>query len=100
MQRMKSKKLTIRLNGELIPIIPVEPDTHLTFIKHKDGNELELTGSRAGLLLLAKSALGMAETLREDGFHIHLDDLYAINEEGKMIIIRKDEGSRKDDRKI
>jgi len=44
---------------------------------------LELTGNRAGLLLLAKAALGMAETIRENGFHIHLDDLYGVNAGGK-----------------
>ena len=31
------------------------------------------------IFLLAKAALGMAETARVDGFHIHLDDLYDIN---------------------
>ena len=36
----------------------------------------------------------MAETLREDGFHIHLDDLYGINAEGKSILIRKEERSK------
>lgn len=87
---MESKTLTIRLNEDQIPIIPPRPDAHLTFAIHNDGNELELTGNRAGLLLLAKAALGMAETLREDGFHIHLDDLYALNAEGKTIIIRKE----------
>ena len=55
---------------------------------------MELTGNRAGLLLLAKAALGMAETVREDGFHIHLDDLYSINAEGKSILIRKEERSK------
>ena len=67
---------------------------HLSFTTHADGNELELTGNRAGLLLLAKAALGMAETIREDGFHIHLDDLYGINAEGKSILIRKEEQSK------
>ena len=52
---------------------------------------MELTGNRAGLLLLAKAALGMAETIREDGFHIYLDDLYSINSEEKSILIRKEE---------
>ena len=75
---MKTKTLTIQLNDEQLPILPVEPEAHLSFTTHADGNELELTGNRAGLLLLAKAALGMAETIREDGFHIHLDDLYGI----------------------
>ena len=74
-----------------LPILPVELEAHLSFTTHADGNELELMGNRAGLLLLAKAALGMAETLRGDGFHIHLDDLYSINSEGKSILIRKEE---------
>ena len=94
-QAMQTKTLTIQLNDEQLPILPVEPEAHLSFITHADGNELELTGNRAGLLLLAKAALGIAETLREDGFHIHLhihlDDLYSINSEGKSILIRKEE---------
>ena len=88
---MKPKTLTIQFNGEQLPILPVEPGAHLSFTTHADGNELELTGNRTGLLLLAKAALGMAETIREDGFHIHLDDLYDINAEGKSILIRKEE---------
>lgn len=76
---MKTKTLTIRLNDEQLPIILAEPNTHLSFTTHANGNELELTGNRAGLLLLAKAALGMAETIHEDGFHIHLDDLYSIS---------------------
>ncbi|MBM6911588.1 hypothetical protein H9X92_13915, partial [Oscillibacter valericigenes] len=57
---MKPKTLTIQLNDEQLPILPVEPEAHLSFTTHADGNELELTGNRAGLLLLAKAALGMA----------------------------------------
>ena len=82
---MTTKTLTIQFNDEQLPILPLEPKAHLSFATHDDGNELELTGNRAGLLLLAKAALGMAETIREDGFHIHLDDLYGINAEGKSI---------------
>ena len=74
---MTTKTLTIQFNDEQLPILPLEPKAHLSFATHDDGNELELTGNRAGLLLLAKAALGMAETLRGDGFHIHLDDLYS-----------------------
>ena len=82
-QEMQLKTLTIQLNDEQLPIFPVEPEAHLSFTTHTDGNELELTGNRAGLLLLAKATLGMAETLRGAGFHIHLDDLYGINNEEK-----------------
>ncbi len=91
---MKTKTLTIQLNQDQLPVLPVEPGAHLTFTIHNSDNELELTGNRTGLLLLAKAALGMAETVREDGFHIHLDDLYGINAEGKSILIRKEEQSK------
>ena len=59
---MTTKTLTIQFNDEQLPILPLEPKAHLSFATHDDGNELELTGNRAGLLLLAKAALGMAET--------------------------------------
>lgn len=87
---IETKTLTIQLNDEQLPILPAEQDAHLTFAIRADGNELELMGNRAGMLLLAKAALGMAGILREDGFHIHLDDLYGINDEGKTIMIRKE----------
>ena len=90
----KTLTLTIQLNDEQLPILPVEPKAHLSFTTHADGKELELTGNRVGLILLAKAALGIAETIREDGFHIHLDDLYAINTEEKSILIRKEEQSK------
>ena len=88
---IENKTLVIHWKAEQLPILPVEPEAHLSFTTHANGNELELTGNRAGLLLLAKAALGMAETIREDGFHIHLDDLYSINSEEKSILIRKEE---------
>ena len=40
---MKPKTLTIQLNDEQLPILPVEPEAHLSFTTHADGNELELT---------------------------------------------------------
>lgn len=88
---METKTLTIQLNDEQLPILSAEPGAYLTFTIHNSGNELELTGNQPGLLLLAKAALSMAETLRGDGFHIHLDDLYSINSERKSILIRKGE---------
>jgi hypothetical protein len=52
-QAMKTKTLTIQLNDEQLPILPVELEAHLSFTTHADGNELELTGNRAGLLFEA-----------------------------------------------
>ena len=91
---METKKLIIQLNDEQLPFLPAELNAHLTFTIHSGVDELELTDNRAGLLLLVKATLGMAEILREDGFHIHLDDLYSINAEGKSILIRKEERSK------
>ena len=36
---MKPKTLTIQLNDEQLPILPVEPEAHLSFTTHADGNE-------------------------------------------------------------
>lgn len=88
---METQTLTIQFNDEQLPILQVESAANLTFRTFGDGNELVLTGNKEGLLLLAKVALGMAETHRRDGFHIHLDNLYDINDEGKCILIRKEE---------
>lgn len=84
---MLTKTLNIQLNEEQIPYLPAEHGAYLTFSVGGDGKELELWGNRAGLILLAKAAFGMAETAREDGFHIHLDDLYEINPKGKTFLI-------------
>ena len=40
---MQTKTLTLQLNDEQLPILPVEPEAHLSFTTHADGNELELT---------------------------------------------------------
>lgn len=93
---MKTKTLTIQLNQDHLPVLPAELGAHLTFTIHNNGNELELVGNKAGLLLLAKAALGMAETIRKDGFHIHLDDLYSINSDRKSILIRREENQNYD----
>ena len=58
-QVMEIKTLTIQWNNEQLPVLPVDPGAYLTFSIHNSGNALELTGNRAGLLLLAKAALGM-----------------------------------------
>ena len=52
---MKTKTLTIQLNDEQLPILPVEPEAHLSFTTHADGNELELTGNRAGAASIGES---------------------------------------------
>ena len=87
---MQTKTLTIQLNNEQLPILPVEPEAYLSFATLP----MEMNWSQqepGGAAPIGEAALGMAETIREDGFHIHLDDLYSINSEGKSILIRKEE---------
>lgn len=50
-----------------------------------------IEGNQDGLLLLAKALLGMAEYVNSDGYHIHLDDLYKINNADKTFTISKSE---------
>ena len=55
---MKPKTLTIQLNDEQLPILPVEPEAHLSFTTHADGNELELTGKPGGAAPVGESRFG------------------------------------------
>lgn len=88
---VKTKTLTIQLNGEQLPIFPSEQDSHFTLATHAGGDKPGKTGNRAVLLLLSKAALNMTETICENGFRIHLDELYDINAEGKNILILREE---------
>lgn len=85
---MRKAKLTIKYNNSDIPCVKRKNGVNLTFqIRNK--NELEILGNKKGLKLLARALLGLAECGRKDGFHIHIDDLYEINDENKSFIILK-----------
>ncbi len=86
----KRKSISVSFNEDDLPYIPLKPQSHLTFKLSKDNKCVQIIGNKKGLRLMAKALLGMAETERTDGFHIHIDDLYNINREGKKFIIEKE----------
>lgn len=86
---MKKANIEIEYNEKGFPIIELLGKPNLSF-NLGNPNELHIEGNRDGLLLLAKALLGMAEYENsDDGFHIHLDDLYEINNADKTFIISK-----------
>lgn len=89
---MKKRSITVTYNTEGIPYIGIKSDCDLSFHVSPTGHEVEIVGNRKGLLLLARALLGMAKaTAVTPTYHIHLDELYALNREGKSFVIRKRE---------
>lgn len=87
---MKRANIEIEYNENGFPIIERLGMPNLSFNLGKS-NTLHIEGNQDGLLLLAKALLGMAEYENSDGYHIHLDDLYKINNADKTFIISKSE---------
>lgn len=86
---MKKAKIEIDYNEYGFPILERLGNPNISF-RLEDSNELIIEGNKDGLRLLAKALLGMAEYENcDDGFHIHLDDLYEINNADKTFIISK-----------
>lgn len=87
---MKKANIEIEYNEMGFPIIEKLGKPKLSF-SLENPNELHIEGNQDGLLLLAKALLGMAEYVNSDGYHIHLDDLYKINNADKTFTISKSE---------
>lgn len=87
-KKIREKKLSVEFGENGLPYIEADERAYLSYSTDPNGT-LCLSGNKHGLLLLAKSLLGLAECERDDGYHIHLDDLYDLNDEGKFIIINK-----------
>lgn len=85
---MKKANIGIEYNENGLPIIERLGKPNLSF-KLVSPNELHIEGNQDGLLLLAKALLGMAEYENSDGYHVHLDDLYKINNADKTFTISK-----------
>ncbi len=85
----KRKTISVSFNKSDLPYIPIKKQSYLIFEISEDSNCVKIIGNKTGLRLMAKCLLGMAETERADGYHVHIDDLYNINEEGKEFIIYK-----------
>ncbi len=86
----QTKTIEVAFNDTGIPCVEVDPEAELNIRVNEEGT-FEITGNRTGLRLLARSALGMAECERTDGYHIHLDDLYELNRDGNHFIVRVSE---------
>ena len=88
---MKKANIAIEYNEMGFPIIEKLGKPKLSFrMSLENPNELYIEGNQDGLLPLAKALLGMAEYENcDDGFHIHLDDLYEISNADKTFIISK-----------
>ena len=87
---MNKVKIEIEYNANGLPILERLGNPYLSF-RLGNPNELYIEGNQGGLLLLAKALLGMAEYVNSDGYHIHLDDLYKINNADKTFTISKSE---------
>ena len=85
---MKRVKIEIEYNKQGLPILERSGNPYLSY-GLGNPNELCIEGNQEGLLLLAKALLGMAEYENSDGYHIHLDDLYKINNTNKTFTISK-----------
>lgn len=75
-----------------LPQIAPQPGARLRAVAH--GRQVHISGNREGLLLLARSAVALAELEQSPehaGFHIHLDDLYALNADGSELMLYRDE---------
>lgn len=85
---MKKARLEIEYNEYGIPILEKSGNPNLSF-RSGNPNELYIEGNRDALILLAKALLGLAECEVDYGFHIHLDELYGLNDTDKTVIINK-----------
>jgi len=88
---LKMKKtITVTYNEVGIPYIPTKSNYTLSFQISPQGDEVEIIGNEEGLLLLSKALLGIAKMAEKDStYHIHLDELYGLNNENKRFTIRK-----------
>ncbi|WP_285815478.1 hypothetical protein [Phocaeicola sartorii] len=85
---MEKVKIEIEYNEYGCPIIEPEGQPNLSF-RLDSPNELYIEGNQDGLRLLAKALLGMAEYDGNESYHIHLDELYKINNANKTFTISK-----------
>lgn len=74
-----------------IPYVEPIPEAKLRAEKH--GNTYTISGNAEGLLFLAHNLVALAKMKTKPetkGYHIHIDDLYKINDENVDFILRKD----------
>ena len=74
-----------------LPIL--SPTEGCRLVAKKQDKTFTISGNREGLLLLAKALIGLAgmdEREENRGYHVHVDDLYAINDDGIDFILHRD----------
>lgn len=81
--------LNVEVGENGLPFIEPVNGAQLNYSVSNSGN-LNVDGNKEGLLLLAKALVGLAYCERGDGYHIHLDDLYRLNEVDNFITITKE----------
>lgn len=89
-----TEKISISFNKWGCPILDKSDDCYLSF-KCNNPKSITIMGNEDGLRLLAKAIIGLIHVQSNEGFHIHLDEIYDINEENKNFIIdivSKDKG--------
>lgn len=72
----------------------IEPIQNACLIVENKEKTYTIRGNAEGLMLLAKALVALARhslNSATDGYHIHLDDLYELNDENIEIILYRDE---------
>ncbi len=88
MTNPKDVTLTVEFGKNGLPFIEPIDGARLDYTVSENGN-LSFDGNSEGLLILAKALVGMAHCKRNDGYHVHLDDLYELNDDENFITINK-----------
>lgn len=86
--KVDNKSLIVEFNKFGLPILLPDLDAQLDY-KIGSNGVLEIEGNEEGLILLARSLLGVASCDVDDEYHVHLDELYKINSLGHQFILRK-----------
>lgn len=89
MKKVYKIKLAYGVNG--LPRLRPTKGMHLSAGQY--GNQTHIKGNRAGLLFLAEALVQLAqldENIVAEGYHVHLDDLYQLNEANIEFILYRD----------
>jgi hypothetical protein len=74
-----------------LPYIPAISGALLTVEQH--GKSFSIIGNREGLLFLAHNLIALAQISEQqvqEGYHIHLDDLFRLNDKGIELILNRE----------
>lgn len=83
-----TENISVEYNRHGCPIIEKRDGCCLSFYNDSENN-ITIKGNENGLRLLAKAIVGLINYQSDDGFHIHLDEIYNINTENKTINVSK-----------